>query len=270
MDNYICATCGAQFAETAGPPARCPICEDERQWVPPTGQRWTTLTKLRQTHQNIITPVDPGLTTIRTTPRFAIGQQAQVIQTRHGNLLWDAISLIDDATIEATRALGGIDAIAISHPHFYASVAEWSRTFGDAPIHMHAVDADWAQRPTPAITRWSGDTLTIWPGLTLIRCGGHFPGALALHWADGAEGRGALFTGDTISVCPGNRWVSFMYSFPMDLPLSAAAVRRVVAAVEPFAFDRIYGSWHGEVIATDAKAVVRRSAERYLRCLDAA
>jgi hypothetical protein len=61
-----------------------------------------------------------------------------------------------------------------------------------------------------------------------------------------------------------------MYSFPNYLPLSAASVRRVAAAVEPFAFDRIYGAWWNRVVSTDAKSAVDRSVERYIRALESA
>jgi len=44
-------------------------------------------------------------------------------------------------------------------------------------------------------------------------------------------------------------------------------VRRVVAAVEPFEFDRIYGAWWGKTVLTDAKAAVRWSAKRYIRAI---
>jgi hypothetical protein len=80
----------------------------------------------------------------------------------------------------------------------------------------------------------------------------------------GAEGAGALLTADTIYVVADRRWVSFMYSYPNDIPLGASDIRRIVAAVEPYHFDRIYGSWDGAVVATDAKGAVSRSAERYI------
>ena len=41
-------------------------------------------------------------------------------------------------------------------------------------------------------------------------------------------------------------------------------VRRIVAAVEPYAFDRIYGGWWDREIESGAKEAVRRSAERYI------
>jgi hypothetical protein len=105
-----------------GPPEHCPICEDERQYVGWGGQTWTTLEALRADYHNVIKSVEPGLTGIGTYPTFAIGQRALLVQTAQGNILWDCISLIDDPTIAAVQALGGISAIAISHPHFYSSM----------------------------------------------------------------------------------------------------------------------------------------------------
>ncbi|HET7092595.1 MAG TPA: hypothetical protein VFI22_03930, partial [Thermomicrobiales bacterium] len=107
-------------------------------------------------------------------------------------------------------------------------------------------------------------------GLTLIRCGGHFAGSSVVHWPAGAGGAGALLTGDTITVVADRRWVSFMYSYPNLIPLDADAIRRIVAAVESYAFDRLYGGWDGSVVATDAKNAVRRSAARYLDHIGAA
>jgi glyoxylase-like metal-dependent hydrolase (beta-lactamase superfamily II) len=266
MEHFICVTCGAQYAATARPPAHCPICEDERQYVGHEGQRWTTLAELRRDHHNQIETVAPGLTGTATEPRFAIGQQAHLIETPAGNLLWNCISLIDEATVAEVERRGGLAAIAVSHPHFYTGVAEWSAAFGGVPIYLHADDREWVTRPDAAIQFWRGETMEPVPGsgLTLIRCGGHFPGSCVVHWADGADGRGALLTGDTIQVVADRRWVSFMWSYPDLVPLGASDVRRIVAAVEPYAFDRIYGGWSGSIVATWAKEAVRRSAARYI------
>jgi hypothetical protein len=266
MEHSICVTCGAQFAETAGPTPRCPICEDERQYIGHQGQRWTTLDELRRDHRNTIELIDPGLTGIATEPRFAIGQQAHLIETPVGNVLWNCISLIDDDTVAEVERRGGLAAIAVSHPHFFTGVVEWSRAFGGVPIHLHADDRTWVTRPDEAIHFWQGETAEPLPqsGLTLIRCGGHFPGSCVLHWAGGAGGAGALLTGDTITVVADRHWVSFMYSYPNLIPLDANAIRRIVAAVEPYPFDRLYGGWSGSTVASDARDAVRRSAERYL------
>jgi predicted metal-binding protein len=42
MPNFICTTCGTQFQETENPPIECAVCLDERQYLRPSGQQWTT------------------------------------------------------------------------------------------------------------------------------------------------------------------------------------------------------------------------------------
>ena len=271
MNPFVCATCGAHYPQADAPPSACPICEDERQYVGPEGQRWTTLEALRRDHRNAVVRLEPGLTGIATEPKFAIGQQAHLIETPAGNVLWNCVSLVDDATVDEVEQRGRLAAIAVSHPHFFTGVAAWGRAFGGVPILLHADDRAWVTHPDPAIRFWDGDTADVLAGsdLTLIRCGGHFPGSCVLHWPAGADGRGTLLTGDTIMVVSDRRWVSFMYSYPNLVPLGPAAVRRIVAAVEPFAFDRLYGAWHGSVVAEDARGAVRRSAERCLARLTA-
>ena len=266
MEYPICATCGAQFATTGEPPDTCLICADERQYIGFQGQRWTTLDELRRDHHNQIEPIEAGLTGIVTEPKFAIGQQAHLIETPAGNLLWNCISFLDDETVAAIERRGGLASIAISHPHFFTGVAEWSQALGGVPVFIHGDDRAWVTRPDPAIRFWEGETADPLPGseLTLIRCGGHFPGSCVLHWPHGADGRGALLTGDTIMVVSDRRWVSFMYSYPNLIPLDASAVRRIVAAVAPYRFDRIYSSWPESVVAADGKEAVRRSADRYI------
>jgi hypothetical protein len=263
----ICITCGVQFAETHEAPGICPICTDERQYVGWDGQRWTTLRDLQQSHRVVVREEDQNLTGIGIEPSFAIGQRGLLVRSIGGNVLWDCMSLVDEAALRAVKAQGGIDAIAISHPHFYGAMVEWSRAFGGAPIYVHAADREWVMRPDQAIVYWQDDERELAPGLTLIRCGGHFPGSAVLHWAGGADGHGALLTGDTIQVAMDRRHVSFMRSYPNLLPLSAATVRGIAERVMPLRFERIFGGWFERDIRRDAKAAVQRSAERYLRAL---
>jgi glyoxylase-like metal-dependent hydrolase (beta-lactamase superfamily II) len=267
MPDFICMTCGVQYAESDAPPAHCLICEDDRQYLKASGQQWATLDELRQRHHNEIRTVEPDLTGVATVPGFAIGQRPLLIQTPQGNVLWDCNSLIDAVTVAALNALGGVAAIAISHPHFYDSMVEWSRAFQDAPIYLHRDNEPWVMRPDKRVVYWETETYPLLPDVTLIRCGGHFPGSSVLHWAAGAEGRGVLLTGDTIMVVADTRWATFMYSYPNEIPLNRPAVERIVAAVEPFAYDRLYGGWWEKVIQTDAKNAVKRSAERYVRAI---
>jgi hypothetical protein len=262
MKRFICGACGTQYPDMAAPPVSCPICTDPRQYVPPEGQQWTTQAELATAHVNEIRD-EAGLTGIGTAPSFAIGQRALLVPFGDSNLLWDCISLLDDLTATEIETRGGLAAIAISHPHYYSSMVDWAQRF-DCPIHLHAADAEWVMRGDPAIQQWDGDVLDLGHGLTLIRGGGHFPGGTMLHRADGD---GMLLTGDIIQVIPDRTHVGFMYSYPNLIPLPEAEVRRVAAAVEPFAYDAIAGAWWGTVIPSGAKDVVRRSAERYGRAL---
>src|SRR5262249_45976317 len=200
MPNFICCTCGTQYPESAAPPHDCLICNEERQYVGWKGQIWTTLDELRADHGNRITPEGPGLLGIGTEPKFAIGQRALYLRTPQGGVLWDCISLIDDITLGKLQSLGGVRAMAISHPHYYSSMIEWSRALGDVPVYLHEADSQWVVRHDRAVVFWAGATREILPGITLIRCGGHFAGATVLHWADGAEGLGAVLSGDVIMV----------------------------------------------------------------------
>ncbi len=263
MENSICVTCGVQFAATDRPPQRCPVCEDQRQYVGYDGQQWTTLETLQHDHHTVIKLEETGLTGIGTDPELAIGQRALLVQTPTGNVLWDCVSVLDAPTIAAVEALGGISAIAISHPHFYASMVEWSRAF-DAPIYLHAADRQWVMRPDPAVMFWEGETRSLADGVTLIRCGGHFAGGTVLHWAGGAAGRGALLSSDILTVVADRRYVSFMYSYPNLIPLPAGAIEGIVSALQPFRYDRIYGAWWQRIVAEEGEAAVARSAARYL------
>lgn len=265
--NFICIACGTQFAESDKPPANCPICDDARQFVPPAGQQWTTLEQLRANHRNAFHQYERGLIGIGTTPDFAIGQRALVVQTKEGNFLWDCISLLDAATFEIIKSLGGLRGIAISHPHYYATMVEWSRAFDDAPIYLHAADREWVMRPDRTIDFWNSPTKEIASGLTLVHCGGHFAGGAVLHWAGGADGRGALLTGDILQVTPDGN-VSFMRSYPNLIPLSAKKVRAIGNAVAPFSYGRIYGAWWDRQINEKARGVVIKSIERYVNAID--
>ena len=119
--------------------------------------------------------------------------------------------------------------------------------------------------PDPAVRTWSARHPVL-PGVTLVQCGGHFPGSAVVHWAGGADGAGVLLTGDTIFVTPGEDRITFVWSAPNRLPLPEAAVRGIVRAVRPFTFDRIYGGW-APAIRQDARRVLENSAGRYIQFL---
>jgi hypothetical protein len=266
MQNFICVQCGTQFVETAQPAAGCPICEDERQFVRHSGQEWTTLKQLAVDHHNRLEEEVPQLLGIGTEPEFAIGQRALLLQSPGGNLLWDCITLLDEKTVAEVNARGGLRAIAISHPHYYSAMVEWADQF-DAEIFLHSQDRQWVMRQSSRIQFWEGTTLPLWDGVTLINCGGHFEGGTVLHWAAGANGNGALLSGDIIQVVQDRRYVSFMRSYPNFIPLGSTAIHRILEAIEPFQFDQVYGAWWKANVLSNAKAAMIRSAERYLRAI---
>ena len=267
MTVVLCTACGTSYPDAPRPPERCPICEDERQFVPSAGQSWIPRDALADAHRNAWRRHEPGLLSMQTVPAFAINQRAFLLLTPQGNILWDCIALLDPATEELVRGLGGLSAIAISHPHYYTAMQDWSAAFG-APIHLHAADRDWVMRPTPSIGFWDSDTLEIAPAVTLIRAGGHFPGGTVLHWAGTADGAGALLAGDIVQVAPGARRASFMWSYPNMMPLPAATVRRVAERLAPWSFDRIYGAFSGQEVTQGGPEIIARSAARYVELLE--
>jgi glyoxylase-like metal-dependent hydrolase (beta-lactamase superfamily II) len=258
---YICETCGAQFTPSEAPPERCPVCEDQRQYVPEDGQRWLTPGELRDRHRNELRR-EGAFDGVGIDPRFAIGQRALLVPAGDRFVLWDCIPLLDDDAAAEIERRGGLAGIAISHPHYYSGMVEWAHRF-ECPVHLHADDREWIMRPDHAIELWDGETLSLADGLTLIRCGGHFAGGTVLHVA----GEDALLSGDIVQVIPDREWVGFMYSYPNLIPLPEAAVRAIADALEPYAFDQIYGAWWGTIVRRDGKSIVQRSAERYARAL---
>jgi hypothetical protein len=261
MTIWICATCGVEHPDTGQPPATtCRICIDERQWIPETGQAWTTLEKLAADgHEVLYKEMQPGIHRLNREPGFGIGQRSYLVQTPHGNLLWDPPNYLDQQVAGKIAELGGAAVIVASHPHMYGSQVSWSHHLGNIPVLVHAADRQWVQREDPVIREWHG-TEQILPGVTLIEAGGHFPGASVAHIASGT---GTLLTGDTIVPVAGAGWVTFMRSYPNMIPLSARVVQRIVDRIAPYEFERIYGLLGGTV-PTDAKNAVIRSAERYI------
>ncbi|MGN6241370.1 MAG: MBL fold metallo-hydrolase, partial [Cellulosimicrobium cellulans] len=209
----------------------------------------------------VLEELEPDLFGLSSEPSVGIGQQAKIVRTPAGNLLWDPPGYVDDDAVARVRALGPVVAIAASHPHMFGVQVAWSRALGGVPVLVAEADAHWVARPDPVIETWTGEREVL-PGVVLSQPGGHFPGSAVVHWATGADGRGVLLSGDTIFANPDRTSVSFMRSYPNRIPLSATVVLRVAEHVARRPFERLYNNFEG-VVPADAREVVLRSAQRH-------
>lgn len=259
----LCKTCGTSYDERQGTVERCKICDDERQYVPVSGQAWVDVDQLMRGHTNKWRQHTPQLFSIKTVPSFAINQRAFLLTTPAGNILWDCIANLDPATKSLITALGGLHAIAISHPHYYTTMQDWAEAF-NAPVYLHADDRSWIMRDSPYIRLWEGETQALLPDITLLRLGGHFAGGTVLHWE---LGEGTILAGDILQITPGADAVSFMWSYPNMLPLSAQTVGNIIRCLDGVKFASMYGAFEGQDIAANASEIVQRSGEKYISCL---
>ena len=148
MTRFVCHFCGTQHADADSPPERCVICTDDRQHVEWTGQRWTTTEELASGRRARI-ELDGDVLGIGLDPAMPIPQRALLATTNAGNVLWDCLAVVTPEAVDDLQARGGVTAIAISHPHFYTAMVEWSNALGGVPIYLHEADRAWVQRSSP-------------------------------------------------------------------------------------------------------------------------
>jgi hypothetical protein len=263
MVPFICGSCGTQYAESPLPPARCAICRAEGR-VDSDGSSWTTFDQIRGRHSNLVQRVELDLYSIRTIPTFPVGQRALLLRTRRGNVLFGCLTVIDDATIRTVHSLGGVAAIALSHPRYSGAVVDWSHVFGGAPVYVHATNRRWLMRPDHVVRFWEGDTLCLAHGATLVHAGSHGDSGTVLHWSAGAGGSGALLTGDVVQVAKDRQRVGFLSNSRDFVPRSPDGVRRLLAALGNLTYEALYDGWSDQSITTEARAIVRESARRYI------
>ena len=264
MPTWICTGCGVEHPDSDTEPASsCVLTSEtvsieERGDLPPHGT-WTTLDELAaQPHHTEHVDHGRGVHSLRRAPKFAIGHRSFLVQTANGNLLWDSPGYLDDEIVGLVHGLGGVAAVAASHPHMFGAQLSWSRAFGGVPVYVNSLDAEWLPAPDPLIELWEGQSEPL-PGLRLIHVGGHMRGSSVALTADGT-----LLVGDTISGGLARNWVSFQRNFPKHVPLSAAVVRRIVDRLDAYDYDRLY-TLGGDEIDSAAKDVVHRSAETHIR-----
>ncbi|GKT47661.1 uncharacterized protein ColSpa_07842 [Colletotrichum spaethianum] len=275
MDLMICGTCGVQFDSHAI--KSCKICDDPRQYVAEDGQWFTTLRELQDSNKytNVFTKdkYNSGVIAIRTEPQVAIGQRAFLLRSPAGNLLWDCITYLDDETVRRIKALGGIAAIVISHPHYFSTALHWAEAF-DCKVYVSVEDGEWLTRRGDAHVLWEGQETELLDGQFLaVKVAGHFPGSSVLLWKSEKK----LFVADSVMVVPsgvyhvdrppGTASFAFMWSYPNMIPLSPEAVHGIWTAVAGLDFEDAHSAFVGRDARGDAKKRLLESAQLFVRSI---
>jgi hypothetical protein len=259
MANKICTTCGTEFPSSDV--NACPICDDDRQYVPETGQGWTTRENLSDNHAVLIRKINPNLFELRVSPSFAIGQRAFLILSPAGNILWDCIPLLNEPTIDFIKAKGGLRAIAFSHPHYYSTMNNWAEVF-DCPIYIHKKDEPWIMYKGSHIALWEGVEKPLWDNIRMINIGGHFPGSSILH-VPAFSPKGTIFCGDTLYIARSKRHIAVMHSYPNQIPLPLSEMTRIKNLVQSLEFDAMFGAFEFQNLSTDVREILANSMKRY-------
>jgi uncharacterized Zn-finger protein len=261
VNQIICSTCGTYFrVETA--PAVCTICADERQYVPEAGQSWISPAGLHREHGIKINQLKENLYEIEVIPSFAIGQRALLVLSENGNVLWDCIPMLDEPTIDFIRLKGGLNAIAMSHPHYYSNMNDWASEF-NCPVYIHENDNEYIVQKGEHINLWKGDELAFWDGIKMILIGGHFAGSCILH-VPFLSNKGAILCGDTLFLSPSKKHFSVMRSYPNKIPLPLDEIKRIKKRLENIPMDTFYGYIKTQNLQAGVKEVFAESMNRYL------
>ncbi len=258
----ICTACGTQYSSAEGIPGLCPICNDDRQFIPENGQNWIALNELADNYGVIAKKVNDTLYELRMTPSFAIGQRALLVLAPGGNILWDCIALLNEPTIAFIKSKGGLKAIAFSHPHYYATMNYWAGIF-NCLVYIHQNDEQWVYNKGSHVNLWAGTEKVLWDGIKIINTGGHFPGSCILH-VPFLSPKGAVLCGDTFAIAPSKRHISAMYSYPNRVPLPLHEMQRLKKQMEPIPFDTMYGYAAGQNIHLNAKELFESSLAKYI------
>ncbi|KAM0306226.1 hypothetical protein ACHAPM_000787 [Fusarium culmorum] len=235
-------TCGTQFGIPFDErPSTCRMCNEPRQFVPPSGQSWTALEKLQANHRNEFKQDehDGRIWSIFSKPQIAIGQRAVFIKTEHGNVLWDCISLSDDETIQFVNSHG-------------------AKKF-DCPVYLVAEDQEWLNREDTEHRRvfFDGETQDILPGVTMVKLGGHFPGSSVLHWNNNISGLNRAHHNENHQI------FLFHYAFPNFIPLGPTAMRLMWKRLRPWDFTSVYSLFFTTTVhESSVKEIILESMKR--------
>jgi len=257
----ICGGCGTQFPSATDLPEFCPICNDDRQFIPEGGQTWTTLDEMTNNYSVVAKKVTNNLYDLKIAPTFAIGQRALLVLAPGGNILWDCIALLNEPTIAFIKSKGGLKAIAFSHPHYYSTMNDWAEVF-NCPVYIHQSDEQWIVHKGKHLNLWSGTEKELWDGMRIINIGGHFPGSSILH-VPFLSPKGTVLCGDTFAISPNKKHMAIMYSYPNRIPLPVQEVQRIKKRMLALVFDTMHGFYDVQNIYSDAKEILEHSLEKY-------
>lgn len=258
--TILCSTCGTQFLADPGVPEFCPICTDDRQYVPENGQQWTDTIELKNRSIKI-NRLNEQLYALKITPDFAIAQRALLLISPGGNILWDCIPHLDKPTIDFINNLGGLKAIAFSHPHYYSNMNDWAAEF-DCPIYIHQNDAEWVPFKTGHTRLWDGNSIQLWDGINIVHIGGHFAGSCVLHVPE-LTTKGAMLCGDTFNIGRSRQHIAIMYSYPNIILLPRDEFAKAYKKASDIDFDTIYGAFENQDIEGNAMEIFETSMQRY-------
>ena len=258
----ICVTCGTQFPPGEALPQLCPICNDDRQYINPNGQTWISTGELNEKHTVKITKINKNLYSLKVDPDFAITQRAFLIISPQGNILWDCIPLLNDEVVAFINSIGGLKAIAFSHPHYYSNMNEWARIF-DCPVYIHSLDEQWVNYKSKFIKLWNGDSELLWDGIKIIHIGGHFPGSCVLHLPYPGS-KGTVFCGDTFYIAPSKRHIAVMHSYPNQILLPKDDLIAVYKKSAGLEFDILLGAFERQNLTENAQLLFTNSMKRYI------
>jgi hypothetical protein len=257
--QLICSTCGTWYIYPV--PEPCPVCSDDRQYVPEGGQLWTKPEGLYASHKIQRKVLQDDLVELVIHPPFAIGQRALLVLTRHGNVLWDCIPMLDAETISFIQSKGGLKAIAISHPHYYSNMNDWAEAF-NCPVYIHENDQSFVYQKSGNIQLWRGEEQSLLNDMRICNIGGHFPGSSLLHVPFLSE-EGTVLCGDTLYLSPSKKHVAVMYSYPNRIPLPQEELKHVKKRLQGYSFDRLYGFYSYQNLLENVQEIMNASWKRY-------
>ncbi len=259
--KIICTACGTQYLQESSMLKFCPICSDDRQYIPEQGQTWTNLDNLSNKFSVITNKLSDNLYELKMVPSFAIGQRAIFVIAPGGNILWDCISLLNEPTIEFIKSKGSLKTIAFSHPHYYSTMNEWAETF-NCPIYIHQNDEQWIFNKGRQVSLWNSTEKELWDGIRIINVGGHFPGSSILHIPFLSQG-GTVLCGDTFYISPSKKHMAIMYSYPNRIPLPLQEIQRIKKQMLSIQFDTMHGFYDYQNIYSNAKLILENSLSKY-------